>query len=232
MAKVGIILPSFEKPMFVLDAINSVINQTFQDWELLIVENSKNKKVCEVIEKSIEDRRVVLDYRNMDNHRNLDQYPTSVIVNECYRNIFLTDIEYLFYLSDDDTLEPECLEELVKVLDQGHDVSYCAIKHWTQQEAGGFIESHDQQVDKLRGIQEIGSPVDCIFDGGQILFRRNCLHELEQPYYPEKGEHTSHCDGVFMTKLISKFAWHPVASNKPLVNHRRTKLSVWRNNRV
>ena len=49
--KVGIILPSYNKEAYIDETINSVIKQTFNDWELIIIDNCSTDNSKEIIKK-------------------------------------------------------------------------------------------------------------------------------------------------------------------------------------
>ena len=58
---VDVIIPNFNKGNFICEAIESVINQTYKNWELLIINNNSKDKTYEVI-KSFKDKRTTKDY--------------------------------------------------------------------------------------------------------------------------------------------------------------------------
>jgi len=51
MTKISIIIPCYNSAKFVSRAIESVIDQTFQDWEILLVNNNSTDNTQEVLEK-------------------------------------------------------------------------------------------------------------------------------------------------------------------------------------
>lgn len=50
MAKVTVILTSYNKPNTVGAAIESVLSQSFQDWELWIMDDASNEETQQVID--------------------------------------------------------------------------------------------------------------------------------------------------------------------------------------
>lgn len=56
---VSIIMPAYNSACFISDSIKSVINQTYSNWELLVIDDCSHDNTIEVV-KSFNDERVVL----------------------------------------------------------------------------------------------------------------------------------------------------------------------------
>jgi len=50
MAKVSIILPFFENKNWLLEAIESVSNQTFKDYEIILIDDGSDENIIKHIE--------------------------------------------------------------------------------------------------------------------------------------------------------------------------------------
>ena len=50
MPKVSVVIPTYNRPEFLGAAISSVLNQTFQDWELLVVDDASENDTEEVVD--------------------------------------------------------------------------------------------------------------------------------------------------------------------------------------
>ena len=48
---VDIVLPNYNSAPYVSETINSVINQTFKNWKLIVVDGNSNIETCKVLEK-------------------------------------------------------------------------------------------------------------------------------------------------------------------------------------
>ncbi|TQR12715.1 glycosyltransferase family 2 protein [Psychrobacillus soli] len=56
---VSIIMPAYNCEMYIEEAINSVIEQTYQLWELIVIDDESSDKTVEILEKlSIKDERI------------------------------------------------------------------------------------------------------------------------------------------------------------------------------
>jgi glycosyltransferase involved in cell wall biosynthesis len=56
--KFSVLMANYNNGEYIAQAIKSVINQTFKDWELLIVDDCSNDKSVEIIKKYLGDKRI------------------------------------------------------------------------------------------------------------------------------------------------------------------------------
>jgi spore maturation protein CgeD len=140
MAKVSIILTVYNKPEWLKECIDSVIDQTYQDWELLIMEdNSPDKTVVEII-NSYDDKRILKFFSNVSDE---DRYKTAryaTLINTAFP---LSVGEYITYLVDDDKYYPDRLQTLVEYMDNnpGHQVVYHSLANIDANSNPGGIRS-------------------------------------------------------------------------------------------
>jgi glycosyltransferase involved in cell wall biosynthesis len=100
---ITIIIPSFNKANFIGDTINSVQNQTYEKWEVIIVDDGSTDNSIEVINSFCkEDSRIKLIERK--------ELPKG---GSACRNIGLKAAKgnYIVFLDADDLLVSNCLEE-------------------------------------------------------------------------------------------------------------------------
>ncbi len=60
----SIIIPTYNRAHFLPKAIESVINQTFTDWELVIVDDGSTDNTCQVVESFLSDCRIRYLYQH------------------------------------------------------------------------------------------------------------------------------------------------------------------------
>lgn len=111
MSKVSIIMPSFNKEKYISRSIESILNQTFKDWELLIIDDASTDKSVDII-KSYRDSRI----KFFQNKSNIGIAGT--------RNIGLLKAqgEYIALLDADDLSTDFRIEKEVEFLDNNLNV--------------------------------------------------------------------------------------------------------------
>ncbi|RXG26918.1 glycosyltransferase family 2 protein [Leeuwenhoekiella marinoflava] len=116
MPKVSIILPTYNGQAYIEEAIASILNQTFIDFELIVVDDCSTDHTPKLLEFfRLQDSRIKI----ITNKHNL-KLPASLNVGHR-----MAQGEYLTWTSDDNTLHSDFLERLVKVLEtSGEDVVY------------------------------------------------------------------------------------------------------------
>ena len=105
---VSVLMTAFNREAYIAEAIESVLVQTYPDFELIVVDDaSSDRTVAIAREYEARDPRV----RVVVNERNLGDYPNR------NRAATLASGRYLKYHDSDDVLYPHCLEIMVRLLD-------------------------------------------------------------------------------------------------------------------
>lgn len=106
-ALVGIYIPAYNADQFIDKAIASVLNQSFRDFELLIVDDASTDNTAEVASSYLENPKVTY-FRN---EHNLG------MSSNWNRGISLLKNKYIAKLDADDFHHPEFLSETISVLE-------------------------------------------------------------------------------------------------------------------
>ncbi len=103
--KVTVVVPTFNRPIMLRNAIQSILNQSYQNFEIIVV-NDAGEDVRNIVQ-SFNDERI--KYISQPQHRG----------SAATRNIALKNASgtYICYLDDDDFFLPHHLETLVNFLD-------------------------------------------------------------------------------------------------------------------
>lgn len=119
MISVG--LPAY-KALFLKEAINSVLNQTYKNFELIIVNDASPENIDEIV-NFFDDSRIRY-YKNDTNFGKIS------IVRNWNRCLELSKGEYFVLFSDDDVYEPGFLEEMVLLAKKykDKDLFHCRVR--------------------------------------------------------------------------------------------------------
>lgn len=110
--KVSVIISNYFKKKYIDEAINSVIEQTYHDWELIIIDDTGGlDKLMGYRTKSIDQIRV---------------FETNDIGLSALRmyGAEKANGEYVLYLDADDKIRTDFLEKTVKILDDNPDIAF------------------------------------------------------------------------------------------------------------
>jgi len=116
MTTVSIVLPVYNGERYLRDAIKSVLCQTFQDFELVIVNDASTDKSLDIANFFAKKDNRIIVISNIENKK----LPASLNIG-----FSVARGEYLTWTSDDNALLPNCIERLVEVIEKtGVDVVY------------------------------------------------------------------------------------------------------------
>ncbi len=98
-------MPSYNKGLFIVDSLASVLNQTYPNWELIIIDDT-----------STDNSRVILEDWKLKDARIFVHYNAHNIGASGCRNqgISFSKGEYVIFLDADDILLPNCLDNRVQ----------------------------------------------------------------------------------------------------------------------
>jgi glycosyltransferase involved in cell wall biosynthesis len=121
--KVSIIVPTFQRADFLEVTLNSVLNQSYKDWECIIVDDDENQSARNIVRKFIEkDDRFFYFGRPVQFEKG---------VSAC-RNLGFSKSSgrYIQYLDDDDLLSTHKIKKQVEVLTEIRDSFALATCDW------------------------------------------------------------------------------------------------------
>jgi glycosyltransferase involved in cell wall biosynthesis len=114
MAKVGIIMAVYNQEKFIKDAVKSVLDQSFTDFSLIIINDGSTDKSSQII-TSFTDKRI--EYVVNPNNKGLI-YSLNLGIEICMK----TDCKYIARMDSDDWAWPDRLMLQVNYLDQHAEV--------------------------------------------------------------------------------------------------------------
>jgi glycosyltransferase involved in cell wall biosynthesis len=111
---VSVIIPTYKNYLLIGRAIKSLLNQTYQNFEIVIVDDSPDNKTEEVV-RGFKDERIKYIHNkertNLPGARNQGVKESS------------PDSKYVAFLDDDDEYLPQFLEKTIKVLEEKREIA-------------------------------------------------------------------------------------------------------------
>lgn len=126
-AKVAVVVPTYKRPQMLIEALNSILAQTFQDYVIIVVDDGAG------LPELPRDPRLFA----VSLSRN-----SAVLGLVRNTGIRLTRSQYVAFLDDDNVWTPEHLAITVGALDDGADFVYTAVRRWTPDGKERDILSH------------------------------------------------------------------------------------------
>lgn len=137
--KVSVLIPAYNYAHYLGEAIESVLDQTFDDFELIVVDNCSTDNSVELVQS----------YMHKDSRVRLVVNKTNVGMYRNYNEALLhARGEYIKFLNADDKFDKELLKEFVGILDNHPNVSL--VTSWRQ----FFGNRHDVLKSGRSGLHE------------------------------------------------------------------------------
>jgi glycosyltransferase involved in cell wall biosynthesis len=178
MAKVSICIPTYNRSDLLKYAIESALNQTYTDFELIICDDGSNDNTSEVVAQWNDPRIRYI------------QHPLNIGRSQNMRSGFEAAIgEYFVKFDDDDALTPEFLEKTVSKIETDPTLDFVCTDHWIIDRQHQRIESATREnsakwgKDKLqKGIIPDLLTETFVYQSlqvGSTLFRRSALADID-----------------------------------------------------
>jgi len=134
---VSIGLPVFNGEKYLNEAIDSILSQTYTDFELIISDNASTDKTQQICRKYVEEDNRIRYYRNKINLGGPENYNLS---------FKLSSGNYFKWAAYDDVLSPEYLKKCVNVLDTNPSVVLCHSRVSRIDENGKLAGNYDDRT--------------------------------------------------------------------------------------
>ncbi len=119
MPKVSICIPTYNRAHYLEYAVNSVLKQTYQDFELIICDDASSDSTPTMISQWSDPRiRYIRQPENLGRSKNMRS------------GFAAAQGEYFLKFDDDDALTPDFLAKTVTILDNYPQVDFVCTNHW------------------------------------------------------------------------------------------------------
>ena len=152
MCKVTVILTTYNRREFLEEALSSILNQTFSDFQLIIWDNGSTINISDIIAK-YDDKRI----------RYIKEEQNNVYKTEFISRIFnACETEYFLWTFDDDFWEKELLEKEMEAIERDMEIAAVSCN-------AKIVDRYGKELDYLFPVQD----EDILFD--QYAFIRNYM---------------------------------------------------------
>ena len=111
---ISVIMPAFNAELYVEEAVRSILDQTFRDFEFIIVDDGSTDRTPEIL-RTFTDPRI----RLLFNERNEGNYPAR------NRGCWLAQGKYIAVMDADDVALPERLEKQMRFMEENPEILAC-----------------------------------------------------------------------------------------------------------
>lgn len=229
MANISLIIVSHNKPDFIKEAIQGVLNQTHQDWEAVLVDSGVllNKGHFDYLK----DPRI----RIIPSGETKEMFKTTNMASWCFNNVLnsgkLTG-ELVIYLCDDDLIYPNSFQTYWDYYTKYNREPQAM---YSSQDIGLVSTDGKTQIVGKRHAKKPagkfcrGVKMDCKVDYLQFCHTRAILGPLGKllgttRYHCEDRDEGFHADGIFMEQIGSLTKVHNIDVITSM--NRRTTTSI------
>jgi glycosyltransferase involved in cell wall biosynthesis len=215
---VSVGVPVYNGEKYIGEALNSMLNQTYKNWECNIINNASTDNTEEIVKKYVnKDKRFKL-YNYSEYFHIVDNWNRTV-------NHISENAKYYKILQADDWLDSRYLEEMVSVMEKYPTIGICSSYRIDNNKVkcdGLDINDGQFYQGKELLMRHIRQEIDISGSATTVLFKIEYLKKL--PQYPEIHDPKDfHCDTQlvfdmmsisdvgFVFKVLSYTRWHPDA---------------------
>ena len=196
MALVTVIIPTYGKPKFLRDSIISVLNQTFTDLELIIVDDNNPNTESRKDTEELVDRLMQQDSRvkYLKHSKNLNG---AVARNTGFA---VAQGKYISLLDSDDEYMPERLQKCFDILENASD-NIAGVYTGCEFRRGGKVYHIEKNVKPGNFLVDTLACKFMFCTGSNIFVRKSVVDELNG----FDGTFLRHQDYEFLVRVFEKY---------------------------
>jgi len=156
MPKTSIIVPNYNHARFLRRRIDTILAQTFQDFELILLDDCSTDDSPSILSEYASDPRVRVEFNEVNSGSPFKQWN---------KGVRLAQGEYIWIAESDDYADEHFLERLVPLVESDPKLQFVYCRSWCVSEENrldGFAETH------LPGLDHISWTGDYCADGEEV----------------------------------------------------------------
>ncbi|MGE7217117.1 glycosyltransferase family 2 protein [Priestia koreensis] len=204
--KVTVILTSYNKPQSVGKSIESVLDQSFEDWELFIMDDGSNADTQNVIASYLEDSRIHYHNSGISDSDRFKTTRYATLINEAIEK---SSGMYVTYLTDDSFYFPDRLSEMVTYLKE-HPKAEVVYSNQEVRVMNQHYKTNSQFIRKTRGV--IRDPQNTV-DHCSVMHTRSLAEKVKKEYGSYWDDHPQYWhngDAAFWARLAAFVDFYPL----------------------
>ncbi len=121
MPTVSVIIPNFNHARFLQQRIDSVLNQSFQDFELILLDDCSTDDSRSILSKHANDPKVKIEFNEINSGSTFKQWN---------KGVGLASGKYVWLAESDDYADERLLSRLVAVLESDSAIAFAYSQSW------------------------------------------------------------------------------------------------------
>ncbi|MFC2066182.1 glycosyltransferase [Chloroflexota bacterium] len=163
MPRVSVIVPVYNYGSYLRQAIQSVLSQKFDDYEIIIVNDGSTDNTAVILE----------EFKSRPSIKLITHQENKGLVQSCHDAIENSMGEYIIRLDPDDYFDENALSVLANVLDSDSEVGLVYPDYFLVSESGVILD-----YVRLPRVSEEVKLLDMPANGAGTMFRRSCYNAV------------------------------------------------------
>lgn len=191
--KISVIVPNYNHAQFIEERLDSIINQTYKNIELIILDDKSSDDSVEVIKKHLDGKRI--DYQLVVNEQN-----SGNVFKQWKKGIELATGDWVWICESDDTADKNFLTNMLSVL-----------AHPSVQMAFGRIQFMDSKGNMFKGLDEYRESAE------PNIWTKTCIRPAFEWFnhaFGVRNVYANASGGLFRRQILNDDIWQKACEYK------------------
>jgi len=186
-ALISVVLPVYNGAKFIANAIESILDQTYENFELIVINDGSKDNTLEILNSyAVKDDRIKIVSRQ-----------NKGLIETLNEGFSLAKGKYIARQDDDDISHPQRFEKQIAFMEKNEDYALCGTFYNVVTEDGEFIRKHflpssNENIQKYL--------FDSCFGHGSVMIRKEMIQDMV--WYNKDSLHVEDYD--FFIRIAKK----------------------------
>lgn len=174
---ISVIIPNYNHQAFLAERIDSILNQTYQDFEIIILDDCSTDNSKEIIEQYRHNEKISAIVYNEKN--------SGSTFRQWEKGIELATGDWIWIAESDDYAEASLLETLVSNIDDTYAVAYAQTLTFTSTGKVAWISTADFIEETVSGRHFVDRkmlPDNTLFNASMAIFRKDLYANIDKGF--------------------------------------------------